>query len=161
MVVRRPAHVARLTRPYKIGRAAKSRARVRLCGAKAKCKRARVGTFVDQLEKHAPRLAQLLRHADAYAGEEEQELVRELTSFAVMVERAEALFIGAGRWLVYDDGDEDERAASNKARRQRMQRFREEARVLLELCKGLRERLDEFPVLTPAVRQHIAELRIN
>lgn len=57
---------------------------------------------IDRLEKHAPRLAQLLRRDKACSADEEEELIREITEFAFAAEKAEVMFIGTGRWLIND-----------------------------------------------------------
>lgn len=60
-------------------------------------------------------------------------------------DKAEALLVGSGRWLLLHDGDnDDDNTETKRIKRQRMQSFREEARRLVDIRTELHTQLDEL-----------------
>lgn len=153
--------------PTRSGRIAKGKARLQLIEAYNKRqKRPRIDLLLGRLAKHAPRLAHLLQSLTAPAAltsKEEQELAQEFARFAAEADKAEALLVGSGRWLLLHDDDNqvghDDDADMNKLKRRRMS-FREEARLLVDIRIELRNQLDEL-LLQPDMRQQLSEFLLG
>lgn len=132
------------------GRQAKGRARLQLLQpAIAGRKRRRSHhEATRKLAKHAPVLAELVGKALRQEPDpvDEECLVEECVKFLEEADKAEAMLMGAGRWLVSNTTGDTATTLECTQKSQRMAKLRDHSRPLVDASKELRSLLPELAV---------------